>query len=270
MTVKIDDGWLTGSLPDDTGHEWPIVQRRQESVRGPLRPGTPNLILHTTETDRFLDTLRFPSQWQCGDGKIGQHIKLGLAGDAVNTWDAWAQQIEMVGRSQLVRWLPKASTLGPVIALVAWLHDTGRIRTGIARPHGWPIVLDRGPQAVTTYYRRIAGLWPDMAGVYGHVDIPDNSHWDPGSFDYPTFFARVQATLAKGEDMSDDRLDQMQAGTDAFWDAFAAKNGDPGGAPQDKAPWFRKGWGNARKGALNPKAGGTTEGLKRGDTVTLT
>lgn len=199
MSVRIEDGLLKGTLKDDTGKEWPIVHRIQAAARGPLAPGVPDLCLHTTETDTYLATLEFPSQWQTGQGVIGQHIKLGLSGDAVNLHDNVLQQIEMVGRSEghvSAKWLPKESTLGPTVALVAWLHRTGRIRTGLKRPNPkWPVVLDRGPQAVTSYYRRNDGTW-GTAGVYGHVEIPDNDHYDPGSFDYPAFFARVEKAIA--------------------------------------------------------------------------
>jgi hypothetical protein len=210
MTVEIRDGWLFGSLPDDKGNEWPIVRHKQESFRGPLAFGAPNLILHTTETAGYVEQLRFPSQWQCGEGMIGQHIQLGWAGDSVNDWDRWAQQIEMVAFSQLPLWLPAEGTLGPTVALTAWLHREGLIKTGIKRPtDAWPMVLDRGPQAVSTYYRRLAGLWPGTPGVYGHVDIPDNSHWDPGSFNYPVFFKRVQAVI-EGDDMTDAEREKLE------------------------------------------------------------
>ena len=198
--IEIRDGWCSGSLPDDTGREWPVRQFRQESARGPLVVGVPNLILHTTETDGYIEQLRFPSQWQVGQGQIGQHIRLGLAGDAVNEWDRFACQIEIVGRSQVERWLPGEQSLGPLVALVAWLHRTGRIRTGLKRPtQAWPIHVDQLPAATTAYYRRQAGLWPSDPGVYGHIEIPQNAHWDPGGFDYPRFFARVQ-TVIEGED----------------------------------------------------------------------
>ena len=248
MTVKITDGWLTGSLPDDTGREWPVIQHRQVSSRGQLNPGTPNLILHTTETSAYIDQLRFPSQWQCGEGKIGQHIRLGLAGDAVNTWDNFAQQIEMVGRSQLDKWLPAEATLGPTVALTAWLHEEGLIKTGLKRPATWPVILDRGPQAVISYYRRLAGKWPSEPGVYGHVDIPDNSHWDPGSFDYPRFFARVQTVLEGGND--------EMAYAEFKKGLKANRAGDPLGNNPD--PDFAFGWKTGediRKAAETPKPG---------------
>ena len=181
-------------MKDDKGREWPIVHHIQPSARGPIADN-PDLCLHTTETSGYVTTLEFPSNFQCGGGVIGQHIKLGLSGDAVFTEDDVLMQIEMVGRSQLARWLPQESTLGPTVALVAWLHRTGRIRTGLKRPNpNWPVVLDRGPQASVDYYRRKDGTWRD-AGVYGHVEIPTNDHWDPGSFDYPKFFTRVQNAI---------------------------------------------------------------------------
>lgn len=214
MTITITDGWISGSLPDDTGREWPIVQHRQASARGPLTVPVPNLILHTTETNGYVEQLKFPSQWQCGEGKIGQHIRLGLAGDSVNNWDAVAQQIEMVGRSQVGVWLPEDATLGPVVALVAWLHETKRIKTGLKRPKLWPVAVDQLPAAVDSYYRRHQNVWPDEPGVYGHIEIPDNSHWDPGGFNYPKFFARVQTVLEGGDDVTtaDDIIDGSAAG----------------------------------------------------------
>lgn len=195
MGATIANGLVSGSLKDDTGHAWPIRQHVQPSARGPMGTEHPDLCLHTTETDSYVTTLEFPSQWQTGEGVIGQHIRVGLAGDAVNEHDATLEQIEMVGRSKLTKWLPREDTLGPTVALVAWLHSTGRIRTGLKRPNAaWPLVLDKLPAAVTSYYRRTDGTW-QAPGVYGHVEIPANDHYDPGSFDYPTFFARVEKAI---------------------------------------------------------------------------
>jgi hypothetical protein len=198
MSVEIKAGWLYGTLPDDTGKEWPVSRSQQASSGS--QNGTPvNLVLHTTETDHLVSTLQYPSNFQCGDGKIVQHIKLGESGDAVWTYDRDGIGIEMVGRSNLKLWLPQESTLGPTVALVAWLHETGRIVTGVERPRQWPLVLDKLPAAVVGYYRRSDPR--ALPGVYGHVDLNGgNSHWDPGSFDYTTFFARVNNTLNGGAD----------------------------------------------------------------------
>lgn len=264
MAVTITDGWLSGSLPDDTGREWPIRQFRQPSSRGPLNAAIPNLILHTTETSGYVESLKFPSQWQCGEGIIGQHIKLGLAGDAVNEWDAYAQQIEMVGRSQLGLWLPQESTLGPVVALTAWLHSKSLIKSGLRRPADWPHVLDQLPAAVPGYYRRHAGVWPNTPGVYGHVDIPDNSHWDPGSFNYPAFFARVRKVLGEDDDVG---LDDYIDGQDLFQKRSAAAGyTDPGPVPDGLTNAHKRaGYSDARWNFLHAKPGPKGDKGDRGD-----
>lgn len=235
MTVKIEDGWVSGTLPDDTGKEWPVKQFRQPAARGDLKVEVPNLVLHTTETDGYIETLKYPSQWQTGEGIIGQHIKLGLAGDSVWTYDTILQQIEMVGRSKLGLWLPGEPTLGPTVALVAWLHKKGLIRTGVSRParlKDLPLVLDKGPQAVKSYYRRMV---PDEPGVYGHVDIKDNTHWDPGSFDYDTFLSRVMTAINLEED---DRM---------FTEWYAGFRAHEAGEPEPADGFAKKGWNDRKR-----------------------
>lgn len=229
MPVSIVDGWMDGSLLDDTGKAWPISQSRQ-SPTGAQHGSPVNLVLHTTETDSLVPKLEFPSNFQCGEGKIVQHIQLGMSGDAVFTYDRDCVGIEMVGRSQLARWLPHEQTLGPTVALVAWLDETDRINTGLRRPFPFPVVLDQLPAAVVDYYRRHDPT--QRVGVYGHVDLSGgNSHWDPGSFDYPAFFTRV-STAIEGGDVKDPRVDAIMA---AVTDYNQGNDPDPnGGLNYDK------------------------------------
>lgn len=201
MSYEVRDGWIEGKLPGP-GSKMVEVKRFGQPPYVALAPGIPNLVLHTTETDVYLPKLEYPSQFQVGKGIIGQHRPLWAKGEALRgdtTNDPYAMQIEIVGRSKLDVWLPANPSLEPLVALVAFLHAEGFIRTGLERPFPWPEKLDRGPQAVEGYYRRNAGLWPSQAGVYGHVDIPANTHWDPGSFDYPAFFDMVREVLGGDE-----------------------------------------------------------------------
>jgi hypothetical protein len=186
-----------------------------------LQKNPPNLCLHTTEGGPVLGerykTWEFPPNFACGDGKIVQLFPLGFASEAVDTKDAFLLQIELAwtvgGKPVAQVYLPAESTLGPLVALVAWLHKTNHITTGLKRPNpDWPVALDRGPQAVDTYYRRTDGTWP-AAGVYGHVEMPDDEHWDPGSFDYPAFFKRVEAAINGGNDMTDEEKKQLEQAT---------------------------------------------------------
>jgi hypothetical protein len=179
--------------------------------------GVPNLTLHTTEVWDYIPKLRVPSQWQVGEGQIGQHIRDGLAGDALFEWDRFSMGIEIVYRvadqAATKVYLPGQSSLGPLVALVAWLHRTGRIRTGLKRPTDeWPLSLDRLPAATVDYYRRKSGLWEArVPGVYGHVEVPGNKHYDPASFDYDRFFALVREAIRRQEeeDMTDEERNKL-------------------------------------------------------------
>jgi len=243
MMVSITDGWLSGTLPGPGGKEYP-VKRFAQSPYYSLAQVKPQLVLHTTETDGYVEHLEYPSQWQVGEGIIGQHKPLWAKGDALKgdtSNDPYAMQIEIVGRSQLDVWLPKPGSLGPLVALMAFLHQRDLVKTAVGRPSNyWLTRLDRGPQASTSYYRRAAGLWPTTAGVYGHVDIPLNDHWDPGSLDYPKLFEMVRAVVTGGA--ASDEMSDYEKGMAAF--AEAARNGSPDRIPDpgwsaEKAKGFR-------------------------------
>lgn len=264
MTLTISDGWLKGSLPDHEGREIPVVvfPRLDQRPWSRLLMNPPNPCLHTTEGGTTLGerykTWDFPPNFACGDFKIVQLFPLGFASEAVDTHDAFLMQIELayrVGDFPPNRiYLPPPSTLNPLVALAAFLHQRQFVSTFLKRPNSdWPTALDRLPAAKDTYYRRTDGTWPN-AGVYGHVELPNDEHYDPASFDYPRFFPLVK-TAIEGGDVDDLRLDRLQEGTEAFWAAFSATKGDPGAPPSDKPVWWRNGWINARRGANNPKPG---------------
>jgi len=65
------------------------------------------LCLHTTETQGYVEELRFPSEFQVGEDVIGQHRPLWARGSAVDEHDHDLLQIEIVGFSKLDPWLPK-------------------------------------------------------------------------------------------------------------------------------------------------------------------
>lgn len=217
MTYVVNTGWIEGRLP---GPDDKMIEV-EAFPRNDMRPWSkltriPNLCLHTTEGTLSLGDAykrwEYPPNFAVGDGKIVQLFPLGYASEAVDTHDHELMQIEIpfrVASVGLKVWLPPESSLHPLVALVAFLHDEGYITTGLKRPNpDWPLQLDRGPQASESYYRRNDGTWP-KAGVYGHVEIPDDEHWDPGSFNYPEFFAMVEAVL-QGDD--DEMFEQWRTG----------------------------------------------------------
>lgn len=211
VTYEIRDGWIVGKLP---GLDGSFIQVKH-FPQGPYerrRRSNPRLCLHTTQTDGYVANLRFPSEFQVGEDVIGQHRPLWARGSAVDERDHDLVQIEIVGFSKLDPWMPERSSLAPLVALMAFLHRRGFVATALRRPDRWPIRLDRLPAAVDTYYRR-SEVWDDPE-VYGHVEIPGDEHWDPGSLDYPVLLSMVRDVLAAkevdGEMLTDNQLEGIQ------------------------------------------------------------
>jgi hypothetical protein len=264
MTVIVKDGWLSGSLPGPGAKEYPIKHFPQ-GPNNALAEVKPNLVLHTTETDGYVESLQYPVQFQVGEGIIGQHRPLWAQGWGLKsgTGNEFAMQIEIVGRSQLDLWLPKPSSLGPLVALMAYLQERGLVKTALARPRDWPDRLDRGPEASTSYYRRQAGLWPTTAGVYGHVDIPGNDHWDPGSLEYAMLFRMVRDVTG---DQDSDEMSDWERGAAAF--CAAARAGNPDKPPDpDWTSEKTQGFRDARMLYNNPVATSISVGSHSHSTV---
>ena len=237
--IEVRDGWFFGTLRDHVGREIRVERfdRNNGATRspGPYLLNPPNPCLHTTEGGSTLgDRYKFwdfPPEAACGDFRIVQLYRYGLAGHAVDTKDRFLYQIELADRvaahpPNQVR-LPPASTLSPLVALAAFLHRTNRVSTFLERPNpSWPVALDRLPAATEEYYRRNDGTWPKR-GVYAHVEIPDDEHWDAGSFDYPAFFAMVRDAIQHQEEDGDD----MTTAQDIIAGSAAGRE-----APLDKPP----------------------------------
>jgi hypothetical protein len=196
MTYEIINGWIVGELPGPDGGLVPVKHFPQSPYERRQR-NNPLLCLHTTETHGYVEDLRFPSEFQVGEDVIGQHRPLWARGAAVDEHDHDLLQIEIVGFSKLDPWLPKPESLSPLVALMALLDRCGFVATALKRPDRWPVRIDRLPAAVDTYYRRHE-VWDDPC-VYGHVEIPGDEHWDPGSLDYPMLFSMVRDVLAAKE-----------------------------------------------------------------------
>jgi len=211
MTYEINNGWIIGRLPGPNRSLIPVKHFPQGPYERRLRKN-PLLCLHTTQTDGYVERLRFPSEFQVGERVIGQHRPLWARGAAVDEHDHDLLQIEIVEFSRLDPWLPKRSSLNQLVALMALLHRRGFVARALQRPARWPIRLDRLPAAVDTYYRRFE-VWDDPH-VYGHVEIPGDEHWDPGSLDYPALFTMVRDVLAPkevdGEMITDNQLEGIQ------------------------------------------------------------
>src|SRR5687768_15675012 len=87
---------------------------------------------------RLRGAASLPSEFQVGEEVIGQHQPLWARGSAVDEHDHDLLQIEIVEFSKLDPWLPKASSLIPLVALMALLHRRGFVARALQRPNGGP------------------------------------------------------------------------------------------------------------------------------------
>lgn len=255
--VKIFDGWINGPLPGPEGTAIPVERfPRDDQKPWSQLTSEPDLCLHTTEGGATLGDAykrwEFPPNFACGDGKIVQLFPLGIASKAVDTKDTFLYQVELAwsvgGKSPTLIYLPTRPTLYPLVALTAFLHERRLIRTGIARPNDWPVALDPPfPAASDDYHRRTDGTWR-RPGVYGHVEIPDDEHWDPGSFDYPSFFAMIRDLLGGEDEMS---FEKDRSGRKRYRDRFKKFGRDPGPPPDSmEDPDVREGYISERFGVI--------------------
>ena len=86
-------------------------------------------------------------------------------------------QFELIGLSSQESWLPSSSFQREALAAIKELAFD---KLGVPRKHVWPDKQDGGTIAVESYHRRHS-KFPNVPGWYGHVEIPENSHWDWGS-----------------------------------------------------------------------------------------
>lgn len=161
----------------------------------------PTVGLHTTEggwdssISVFRSRLTTPI-FLVGNKRLGQCAPLGEMGAAFENdpggveTNRWCRvQIEIVEFSEQKCWLPDDGTLDVLVHLLAWIADN----CGVPMKRAWDgCDLGPTPWATEDFPRRHANKWGNFAGVFGHVEIPENAHWDPGELDYPKLFAKVR------------------------------------------------------------------------------
>lgn len=121
---------------------------------------------------------------QSGTCRIAQLIPLGqMAASLLNPdggveTNRWAMaQIEMVGMSSTSPWLPADDVEDALASLMLTLKD----EAGIPLTRPFPDEMPALPWATVKFARRHAGKWGEVAGWFGHVEVPENDHWDPGA-----------------------------------------------------------------------------------------
>lgn len=144
-------------------------------------------VMHTTEGSSIDGALAVFKQhdtphFVVGPGRILQLVPLGYAAAALKhigspPTNEWARvQIELVGFSQEHQWQPGGATREALVKLLAACRDFAGIP--LLRP--FPDAMPPKPWATSSFKRRLSGRWGSTAGWFGHIEIPENDHWDPG------------------------------------------------------------------------------------------
>jgi N-acetylmuramoyl-L-alanine amidase len=174
---------------------------------------------------------------QTGTCRIAQLIPLGqMAASLLNPaggveTNRWAvAQIEVVGMSSTIPWLPADDVQHALASLMLTLqHEAG---IPLSRP--FEDAMPPLPWATTSFSRRHAGKWGEVPGWYGHVEVPENDHWDPGALRWSELLGR-SADLAsparedylqivsgkRGEMALVDERKVSQGGLEAWLDSHA-------------------------------------------------
>ncbi len=129
------------------------------------------------------------------DGRrIIQLIPLGVIGCAcenrpggIETNRVVRAQIEIAGNSQKKSWVPDAETAEALADLMATLERAAEIP--LTRP--FADKMPPLPWATVKFSRRGGRKWGTTAGWFGHVEVPENEHWDPGALEWKTLLARA-------------------------------------------------------------------------------
>lgn len=159
-------------------------------------------VLHTTEGswDSALSVFKqhYAPHFLVGPGRIAQLVPLGKMSTALEhprgtqeTNRIAKAQIEVVGFSKEHPYVFDARTMDALASLIA------KLKTFAGIPISRPFIdkMPPPPWATTNFSRRKAGKWGKVAGWYGHVEIPNNAHWDPGNLIWSTLMAEANSKL---------------------------------------------------------------------------
>jgi hypothetical protein len=199
-----------------------------------------------------------------------QLIPLGTMGAAlendpggVETNSITRVQIEAAGSSRTSPWLWDDATTNAVADLIATMEHVADVP--LERP--FPDAMPPLPWSNEAFSRRHAGKWGHTAGWFGHVEVPENAHWDPGALKWTELLRRARSFAGSGsaESQSDPEHESAPATLpDWYWTWLAWHLGEgefkdfgprsaahrPDGAPDHIPAWA---WAKASQFVLARK-----------------
>lgn len=132
---------------------------------------------------RSLTRRNIAPHFTVGDDRIAQHRQIGQQGSAlrggVRNGETYIQveiSANTEGRKGL--WLPTPRSLRPLVALLAYSFKHLGIPPRV--PNAWPDDMRDCPLpwATRRNARRSSGVWAKERGVFMHLEVPDNDHFD--------------------------------------------------------------------------------------------
>jgi len=193
-------GWLTEAF----GQKIERIECPHSNER--IHPPVPAGVLHTTEGSWEGSLAVFKQHYapnflvgkdRTGKVRVAQLVPLGTMTAALEHSHApetnrWATcQIELVAHSSEAPWSVGADVELALAKLMANLKQTEGIN--LRRP--FSDTMPPKPWASESFSRRKAGFWGKWNGWYGHVEVPGNSHWDPGAYRWQNLMEKARDLL---------------------------------------------------------------------------
>lgn len=144
-----------------------------------------------------LSMSRSAPHFSVGDNRIVQHRPLGIQGAALRGLHNSRAYIQIEinanteGRKGL--WLPTDASLKPLVALLSYAFQECGIPARV--PGNWPDDMSDCPLpwAVEKNLRRRAPVWEKEQGVFMHLEVDGNTHFDCALMERSKIIAMAQA-----------------------------------------------------------------------------
>jgi hypothetical protein len=176
---------------------FPITQRPCPHLGAHVVTTAPRAaVLHTTEGSWSSSLGEFKKKWAphfllglndaTKNVEISQLVPIGFIGASLEAHNDHAiVQIEMIGFSKEQPWLPNPETVDALASLMLVIRDSYGVP--LSRPYA------DGNFGRYGYHNGHRDKFGKVAGWFGHADVPDNAHWDPGNLEFSKVFARALA-----------------------------------------------------------------------------
>lgn len=185
------------------------IVRRYKWDGGEMKGGAPKIVLHTTESSTvpgyggFLNIKNVAPHFTLDrSGVVFQHHPINRAARALrnlaggvetNRQGRYCVQIEIVGYAKNGSKLP-VKQMASLRALVKWIRSETGVKANYPSKIGGEFCYGYKSSCRMKY-----AYWPVFNGVCGHQHVPENTHWDPGAFNFAVLF--VQPTPAQEVDL---------------------------------------------------------------------